>query len=143
MAPIRPGFEKGSISPAFKQVATEPVSLPEDVFISYITVGDFNGDGIGDVAVIGQVGTGTAPAPTLLFVGDGRGRLTDATANLLASGAGVAPSGGGRTLVADLNRDDADDLVQLGFGDDAPPFPGGTNVILVSDPLSHTFQDFS
>jgi len=107
------------------------VTLPGNAFLSQIKAGDFNGDGLADWMITTQVGTGTAPAPSLFFGGSGDGRFTDITTSLLPGGVFVV-GGGGRTLVDDFNKDGRSDVVLLNFGDDAPPFPGGLNTLLLS-----------
>lgn len=105
--------------------------LPAGASLSQLKAGDFNGDGHTDFLFVSQVGSGTAPAPTYVFLGDGKGNFTDGTASIF----GAAPMkviGGGRTLIADFNNDGRSDIFQLDFGDDAPPFSGGQNSLYLS-----------
>ncbi|WP_296948890.1 FG-GAP-like repeat-containing protein [uncultured Massilia sp.] len=116
----------------FRTAATVHVAHPDAAGITQLKAGDFNGDGHVDFAYVTQVGTGTAPAPTYFYAGDGKGGFADATTALL----GQVPMkivGGGRSIVADFNGDGADDLYQLDFGDDAPPFAGGIGSLYLSD----------
>lgn len=115
------------------RTVTDPVtvSLSNGTGITQFKSGDFNGDGHADFAYVTQAGTGTAPAPTLFYLGDGKGGFIDGTTELL----GQVPMriiGGGRSIVADFNGDGHSDLFQLDFGDDAPPFSGGMNSLYLS-----------
>jgi hypothetical protein len=117
------------------------IGMPDSAFVGQFKVGDFNGDGVSDFAAGGQVGTGTTAAPTILFVGDGKGGFIDATASVFAAGAVSTSTGGGRSLVADFNNDGISDLFQFNFGNDAPPFPGGQNGLYLSSPLDGKLVD--
>jgi hypothetical protein len=118
----------------FRPASGHPqVTLPAGMGVSQFKAGDFNGDGHTDFAFVSQAGTGTAPAPTYLFAGDGNGGFSDATTVLL----GAVPMkvvGGGRTLVGDFNNDGHSDIFQLDFGDDAVPFNGGISSLYLSTP---------
>lgn len=117
---------------AFRTLASTALTLPAGSGLTQFKPGDFNGDGRVDFAYVTQVGTGTALSPTMFWLGDGKGGFVDGTAAML----GQVPMkivGGGRSIVADFNGDGADDLFQLDFGDDAPPFPGGINSLYLSD----------
>lgn len=122
-----------------------PVSVvvPTLAGLSQFKTGDFNGDNMADFAVVTQVGTGTAPAPALIFLGDGKGMFSDKTAAVFADGVAMNVVGGGRTLIADFNNDGRSDLFQLNFGDDAPPFPGGQNSLYLSSPSTGLLADLS
>lgn len=121
---------------------SQPIALPEGASLQQIKTGDFNGDGQQDWMITTQVGTGTAAAPTYFFAGDGAGNFTDATQSIIPGGY-LGISGGGRTLIADFNQDGRSDVFQLNFGDDAPPFPGGVNTLLLSSPQSGFLVDRS
>jgi hypothetical protein len=119
-----------------------PVSAPPGAGMSQFKGGDFNGDGIPDFVFVTQVGTGTAPAPTYILLGDGQGGFRDASATVF----GVTPMnvvGGGRTIVADFNNDGVSDIFQLDFGNDAPPFAGGENHLYLSAPTTGQLGDAS
>lgn len=118
------------------------LSLPAGAYLSQFKQGDFNGDGHADFAFVTQVGTGTAPAPTFVLLGDGNGHLAEATAAVF----GQVPMkivGGGRTIVADFNNDGRSDVFQLDFGDDAPPFGGGQNSLYLSSKATGRLDDTS
>jgi hypothetical protein len=116
----------------FRTSTSHPeVQLPAGPSVSQFKAGDFNGDGHTDFAFVTQVSTGTAPAPTYVFLGDGKGGFSDGTSAVFAS-TPMKAIGGGRTLVADFNNDGRSDIYQLDFGDDAPPFPGGVSSLYLS-----------
>ena len=130
----------GSFRPASTSVG---VTMPAGVFVSDFRTGEFNGDGIADLALVTQKGTGTGLAPTFILLGDGKGAYADASATVFAAGSPQAITGGGRMLVADFNRDRISDIFQLDFGDDAPPFPGGKNHLYLSSSGSGKLADVS
>lgn len=138
-------FERANFAPhdgflrASWRISTK---IPSGAFLSQIKAGDFNGDGNADWMMATQIGTGTAAAPSFFFSGSGDGHFTDATASLLPNGF-LNISGGGRTLIADFNNDGRSDMFQFNFGNDAPPFPGGLNALLLSSALSGTLIDQS
>jgi hypothetical protein len=109
------------------------VPLTNGPAVSQFKAGDFNGDGRTDFAFVSQVSTGTAPAPTYVFLGDGKGSFADGTMSVFGT-LPMAVIGGGRTLVGDFNNDGRSDIFQLDFGDDAPPFSGGVNHLYLSLP---------
>lgn len=117
-----------------------PSSL--DAYASQAKTGDFNGDGIGDIAVTSFVGSGTAPSPTFFLLGDGHGAYADGTVEVTGQ-AGLVLNGSGRTLVADFNHDGKSDLMYFNQGDDAPPFAGGTNRLFLSSPSTGLLTDAS
>ena len=107
------------------------VNLPADSFMSQLKAGDFDGDGKPDLAILSQVGTGTAPGNFIFFKGKGDGVFSSMTKSLVPGGS-LAINAGGRVLLDDFNNDKHDDIVVFNFGDDAPPFPGGLNSLFLS-----------
>lgn len=126
----------------FRSAGTLKLPFPTNAGLSQFKPGDFNGDGSTDFAIVTQVATGTAPAPTYVVLGDRKGGLRDGTAEIF----GQPPLkivGGGRTIVADFNGDGRSDIFQLDFGDDAPPFPGGISSLYLSSVSSGRLEDAS
>ncbi len=109
---------------------------------SQFRTGDFNGDGRADYLLATQNGLGTVPSPMFVFLGDGAGRFVDGTSTVFSSPP-MNIVGGGRTLVADFNRDGISDVLQLNFGLDAPPFPGGLNSLYLSSSVTQKLADIS
>jgi hypothetical protein len=105
--------------------------LPYGSGVSQIKAGDFNGDGATDLYIASQMGTGTAPSPILIFLGDGTGRFTDGKTAVFPNAPDIIV-GGGRTLIADFNKDGLSDVFQFDFGNDAPPWSGGLNHLFLS-----------
>ncbi len=97
-----------------------------------ILTGDFNGDGITDLAVPFIVGSGGNGDPIRFYLGDGRGSYTEATQSLFA-GAKPYPIYAARIFGADFNRDGRTDVLVPDFGVDRPPFPGGESEVILSN----------
>lgn len=114
-----------------RSFASNPIAIPLNAHATSFKSGDFNGDGHVDFLTITQFGAGTEPAPFLIGLGDGTGRFADGTAAVFVTPPKLVV-GGGRTLVADFNKDGVSDIFQLDFGIDAPPTPGGLNGLFVS-----------
>ena len=128
---------------SYEKVAAIPVSLAAGAGVNAVKVGDFNGDGNKDIVIVQQVGSGTAEAPIQILLGDGNGSLVNSTASVFSGSSPLVNPGGGRTLVGDFNNDGVSDIFQLGFGNDAPPFPGGRNQLFLSSPTSRLLVDVS
>ncbi|MBI1835558.1 MAG: VCBS repeat-containing protein [Burkholderiales bacterium] len=125
-----------------RSMNTSKISYANNVNPSQFKIGDFNGDGHSDYALVTQIGYGEEPSPTVIYRGDGKGNFSDASAALLAtSSLGVA--GGGRTIVSDFNRDGMSDIFQVNFGVDAPPYPGGLNRLYLSSTATQKLTDVS
>jgi len=107
------------------------LTKPAGSWISDFRTGDFNGDDIADLLLVTSIGTGTAPSPIFIFLGNAKGNFICSN-NILTKNDSFLLTGGGRTLVSDFNNDGLADIFQLGFGNDAPPFPGGLNSLFVS-----------
>src|SRR5690606_15416663 len=54
----------------FRSAGMLKLPFPANASLSQFKTGDFNGDGSTDFAIVTQVGTGTAPAPTYIVLGD-------------------------------------------------------------------------
>lgn len=104
--------------------------------------GDFNGDGHTDYVFVTQVGFGSEPSPSLVALGNGKGQFADGTLAVFKQ-IPMSVGGGGRTITADFNQDGSTDILQLDFGIDAPPYPGGVNHLYLSTGSEHTLIDTS
>ena len=109
---------------------------------SQFKTGDFNGDGYADYLLVTQVGFGSEVAPSFVALGNGKGQFTESNLSIFGQTPMVV-AGGGRTLTLDLNRDNITDIVQLDFGLDAPPYPGGLNHIYLSSTKDKKLVDVS
>ncbi len=116
----------------FKQVNTANFSIPNSNLItdSYIP-GDFNGDGIIDIAVFRLNWNSNPSAPVQILKGDGKGGFIDATQTILPSlpiTHFVA-----RAFSADINGDGISDLFCIDTGEDVAPWSGGQNELFLSN----------
>jgi len=127
----------------FNKTPVTNIAKTLNAFISSSKIGDFNGDGISDIVIGQQIGTGKAATQDLIYLGDGKGGFTNGTTFVFGDAAGIANAGGGRTLVADFNKDGKSDIFQLVFGDDAPPFPGGLNKLYLSSSITGKIENAS
>jgi len=127
---------------SFPQSSVTKVTMSNS-FVGEIRPGDFNGDGVGDILLVQQVGTGTAAAPMLIFVGDRKGLYAEASSQVFVDGIAMPSPGATTPLVGDFNNDGVTDIFNLGFGNDAPPFSGGTNSLFLSDTISRQLSDQS
>ncbi len=116
--------------------------FPSGAWPAQFKTGDFNGDGHADYLIATIKGLGTALSTMYVFLGDGAGRFVDGTSTVFSSPP-MNIVGGGRTLVADFNRDGISDVLQLNFGLDAPPYPGGLNSLYLSSSITRKLVDVS
>jgi FG-GAP-like repeat/FG-GAP repeat len=109
------------------------ISGVSGAYAQQLLVGDFNGDGIADLAVPFSYGNGTQPGPILFFTGDGHGGFVDATSALFS---GQIPTAiyDARILGGDFNKDGRTDVIGLDFGQDASPFSGAQSELFLSAP---------
>jgi hypothetical protein len=135
-------FTKSDLITGFPKSSVNEFTLSQGAFLHQLKGGDFNGDGNTDLLFVQQIGSGTEEADTHVFLGDGRGNFVESSAIVFSTYAkGV--NGGGRTLVADFNKDGITDFFQLNFGTDSPPFPGGKNQLFLSSPATKKIEDLS
>lgn len=104
--------------------------------------GDFNGDGHTDYVFVTQVGYGSEPSPSLVALGNGKEQFVDGTLAVFKQ-IPMSVGGGGRTITTDFNQDGTTDILQLDFGIDAPPYPGGVNHLYLSSGSERTLIDTS
>jgi FG-GAP-like repeat len=97
--------------------------------------GDFNRDGIPDVAFAPLSGT-MAGLPIVTALGQPGGSYIDGTTQII-SGEVPAPVHARKIIVADFNGDGSPDIFIADTGYDAPPFPGNHNWLLLSDGTGH------
>jgi hypothetical protein len=104
-------------------------------------VADFDGDGIPDAVVApGDFLSLTVDRPLRFYRGQVEGSrltLSDQTGEWVR-GSAPALDHGRKLLLADFNGDDRMDVFVCAHGYDAPPFPGATNALLLSQGLSWT-----
>jgi hypothetical protein len=139
-------FNKYDLITDLPKVSSSTFLLSKDAYVSQFKGGDFNGDGNMDVLVVEQIGTGTAPAKLFVFLGDGKETFVESSSLVFSTSSMEKVKsvvGGGRTLVADFNKDGITDFFQLNFGNDAPPFPGGNNQLFLSSLSSRKIEDVS
>jgi hypothetical protein len=87
-----------------------------------VAVGDFNGDGIPDLAVANSYGSRVIPTGSLgVLLGNGDGTFR-------AGGSIAAGAGNNFVAVADLNGDGKQDIVMTSFDEGNPPKSGRTPV---------------
>jgi hypothetical protein len=133
----------------------EESAFPESEFVLPEQLGNAVGSAILDLNADGfpdffHCGSNFDPAiqqpiPCQLFLNDGTGRFTDATAALI-DGAPPAPTGTNTpSLVADFNGDQRDDLFLANLGVDGGEFLGEPNSLLLSQPdgTYRTVDDFA
>src|SRR4030095_3507369 len=95
--------------------------------------GDFNGDGIPDV-VFSPLST--PGVPIVIALGQPGGGYIDGTTQVI-SGEVPVPVMVRKVIVADFNWDGSPDIFMADTGEDAPPFPGSHNWLLLSDGTGH------
>jgi hypothetical protein len=98
-----------------------------------VLVGDFNGDGIQDLAVPFVVGSGGVGDPIRFYLGNGDGTFTEATKALFGDNPPY-PVYPARIVGGDFNRDGRTDVLVPDSGIDRPPFPGGQSGVILSNP---------
>jgi hypothetical protein len=95
--------------------------------------GDFNGDGIPDVV---SSPLSTPGVPIVIALGQPGGGYIDGTTQVI-SGEVPVPVMVRKVIVADFNGDGWPDIFMADTGEDAPPFPGSHNWLLLSDGTGH------
>ena len=97
-----------------------------------VLTGDFNGDGVTDLAVPYIVDSGRLGDPIRFYLGDGRGSYIEATQTSFGENKPY-PVYAARIVGGDFNRDGRTDVLVPDFGIDRPPFPGGQSEVILSN----------
>jgi uncharacterized protein (TIGR03437 family) len=103
---------------------------------------DFDHDGYLDLVVTqtqGQFGT----TPPRAFHNDGHGLLSDTSASVFGASPPTIHGGARDYTVADFNGDGLSDFFAAVQGPDAPPFPGGHNLLLMQHPGGQLVNELS
>lgn len=113
---------------------TEVVPAASDEFrVNHGRLLDVDADGLMDLVVTQTGPTTFEAAEARVFRNDGAGQFTDASASAFV---GAAPTtyADRDHAVADFDNDARQDLFIAEQGPDAPPFPGGYNLLLMQQP---------
>jgi hypothetical protein len=112
---------------------------------SAVAVGDFNGDGIADLAVVnydpevGEPGGTSALTQISILLGDGKGAFTYATSPLSETIMHESGQGAEQLAVADFNGDGIADLAQPFWSGFEPSIPDVVNVLLAEQSTATAF----
>jgi hypothetical protein len=107
-----------------------------DGAISHLATVDLNGDGHPDVLLTVQKDTGVHPVAVIVLVNNGRGGFSDQTQSVF-TGPVPRPEAPTGIVVADFNGDGRPDVFLPDGGNDAPPFTGYQNTLVLSAPGGH------
>jgi hypothetical protein len=110
--------------------------VPLDGAISHLATVDLNGDGHPDVLLTVQKDSGIHRVPITVLVNNGRGGFSDQTQSVF-SGPVPRPEAPTGVVVADFNGDGRPDVFLPDGGNDAPPFAGFQNTLILSAPGGH------
>jgi hypothetical protein len=106
-----------------------------DLFVFAMAYADFDADGFTDIAM--APGNLTEHGePIRIFRGTRAGNFIRGTSGIIPGDVPVAVHAR-KALVADFNADGMPDLYIADHGYDQPPFPGSTNLLLLSDGAGH------
>jgi hypothetical protein len=125
-------FRPESCLPSFG--VPELACAMDKAFEVHMAPGDFNGDGWVDIVLVRMDFPGFTTFALDVLLNDRRGNLRLATQEVFGGPVPQAHGTAARTEVADFNGDGVDDLFIPDGGPDAPPFPGGQNILLLSAP---------
>jgi hypothetical protein len=101
-----------------------------------MVVADLNGDKHPDILLTAIKNSGTSEQPVTVLVNDGHGGFTNQTRTLFTNDVPVTLNSS-TLLVADFNSDGRPDVFIADWGNDAPPFPGAQNRLILSAPGGH------
>jgi FG-GAP-like repeat len=123
--------------PSFDVFATRVAArIPLDGAITNLATVDLNGDGHPDVLLTVQKDSGVHPVPVTVLLNNGRGGFSDQTRSVFL-GPVPQPEGPIEVVVADFNGDGRPDVFLPDGGNDAPPFAGFQNTLILSAPGGH------
>src|SRR5437763_14779770 len=105
--------------------------LPAGGFPSFFAVADFNADGREDALFTRTTYTGTQTFAVTVLAGDGGGNFADATSTVF-SGPPPAVQVPRELVVADFNGDARPDVCIADHGQDAEPYGGFQNTLILS-----------
>jgi hypothetical protein len=109
------------------------LELDRPAGLDMVHTGDFDGDGWTDL-VVARLEFGTSKTFEIdILLNDGNGHLEDGTLSFFSSSVPRVQHAR-EFVVADFNGDGRDDIFIANEGQDAPPFPGYQNTLVLSTP---------
>src|SRR5438874_4531394 len=123
--------------PVFNPIGVKVAAhVPLDGAVTNLATLDLNGDGHPDVLLTVQKDSGVHPVPVVVLLNNGRGGFSDQTQSA-SSGPVPQPEAPSGVVVADFNGDGRPDVFLPDGGNDAPPFAGFQNTLILSVPGGH------
>ncbi len=133
-----PGFGQDSYHYEATEIRSTTYDEPYYVGPGTIFAGDINGDGFWDAVVTSAVFPPEPPSSVeiRILINDGNGLFTDETDTII-SGPVPATTAMNMIFFADFNGDNRTDILLVGHGYDAEPFPGEPHYLLLSTADGH------